>query len=105
MAVQSCTAFEGYRRIASGEVSYVATKAKVVFDRAGRSPVLIFDDQTSELVEIDLRGTRKEVVERLKTSRLCADPKMDDVPRGPGRPKLGVVAREVTLLPRHWQWL
>jgi hypothetical protein len=25
--------------------------------------------------------------------------------RGPGRPKLGVVAREVTLLPRHWEWL
>ncbi len=26
-------------------------------------------------------------------------------PRGRGRPKLGVVAREVTLLPRHWDWL
>ena len=26
-------------------------------------------------------------------------------PRGPGRPKLGVVAREITLLPRHWDWL
>ena len=26
-------------------------------------------------------------------------------PRGPGRPRLGVVPREVTLLPRHWQWL
>lgn len=25
--------------------------------------------------------------------------------RGPGRPKLGVVSREVTLLPRHWDWL
>jgi len=23
----------------------------------------------------------------------------------PGRPKLGVVAREVTLLPQHWDWL
>jgi hypothetical protein len=27
------------------------------------------------------------------------------VARGPGRPKLGVTAREVTLLPRHWEWL
>jgi hypothetical protein len=26
-------------------------------------------------------------------------------PRGRGRPKLGVVSREVTLLPRHWEWL
>ena len=30
---------------------------------------------------------------------------MDGTPRGRGRPKLGVVAREVTLLPRHWDWL
>jgi hypothetical protein len=29
----------------------------------------------------------------------------DGAARGPGRPKLGVVAREVTLLPRHWDWL
>jgi len=29
----------------------------------------------------------------------------DAAPKGRGRPKLGVVAREVTLLPRHWEWL
>ena len=33
------------------------------------------------------------------------DPSEADPPRKPGRPKLGVVAREVTLLPRHWAWL
>jgi hypothetical protein len=33
-----------------------------------------------------------------------ADPAAS-VPRGRGRPRLGVVAREVTLLPRHWDWL
>ena len=24
---------------------------------------------------------------------------------GPGRPRLGVVGREISLLPRHWEWL
>jgi hypothetical protein len=28
-----------------------------------------------------------------------------DGTRGPGRPRLGVIGREVTLLPRHWEWL
>jgi hypothetical protein len=54
---------------------------------------LIFDDHTGKQVDFDLRGTVAEVVAR-------AVP-----PRGPGRPKLGVVAREVSLLPRHWEWL
>jgi hypothetical protein len=68
-----------------------------VVDRGERAPVVIFDDASSQVVEIDFRGTPAEVVERL-------EPKAE-APRGPGRPKLGVVAREVTLLPRHWEWL
>ena len=110
MAMASCTAFEGHRRIATGDVAHVAAKAKSVVDRGGPSPVLIFDDATSELVEIDFRGTRTDVLARLKTPASvtpdsAADPAAADAPRGRGRPKLGVVAREVTLLPRHWQWL
>ena len=69
---------------------------------AGRhDPVLVFDAQTSEPVELDLRGSRDDVLRRLPEA---ATPE-PDAPRGPGRPKLGVVAREVTLLPRHWDWL
>lgn len=83
-----CTAFEGSRQIASGELAEVVLQAKTAID-----PVLIFDDSTSELIEVDFRGSGEEVVQRLAA------------PRGPGRPKLGVVAREVTLLPRHWDWL
>lgn len=98
-----CTAFEGTRRIASGEVLEVALKVKEVLDRGEQGPVLIFDDRTSELVELDLRGTADDVRNRLAAT-LPADPE-PVVPRGPGRPKLGVVAREVTLLPRHWDWL
>ena len=105
-----CTAFEGFRCIASGELTQVALKTKEVIDRGGIAPVLIFDDLTSEQVEVDFRGTSAEVLKRLEeTSQDSPDdaPAHSDegAPRGPGRPKLGVVAREVTLLPRHWDWL
>jgi hypothetical protein len=105
-----CIAFEGSRRIASGKLAHVALKAKEVLDRGERGPVVIFDDQTSHVIEVDFRGTGKEVVERLSVSAVkCADegetPRQSVETRRVGRPKLGVVAREVTLLPRHWDWL
>jgi len=93
----TCTAFQGARRIASGPLAEVALAAKRAADRG--DAVLVFDDATSRPVELDLRGSEAEVLARLPAS---AEP---DTPRGPGRPKLGVVAREVTLLPRHWDWL
>src|SRR5262249_19801287 len=97
------------RRIASGTVADVARKAKQVVDRKKHAPLLIFDDVTSELIEIDFRGTAEDVVARLQPLPASAEATMDGSPeqlaRGPGRPKLGVVAREVTLLPRHWEWL
>src|ERR1017187_8096790 len=83
----NCTAFAGTKRIASGELKEVAAKAKEVWDRDKWAQVLIFDDVTSELIEVDFRGSP------------------ENVPQRPGRPRLGVVAREVTLLPRHWDWL
>jgi len=111
-----CTAFEGTRRIASGGLLEVALKTKAVLDRGERAPVLIFDDATSEVVEIDFRGTAEEVAARLEAGRVATTPGATNpespapaaerpAPRKPGRPKLGVVAREVTLLPRHWAWL
>jgi len=102
---RSYTAFEGDRRIARGSLADVAVEVKCVVDRGGPTAVLVFDDETSEQAEIDLRGTAEDVRNRFEpTSRPEADPD-EGVPRGPGRPKLGVVAREVTLLPRHWEWL
>lgn len=104
-----CTAFEGVRRIASGELGPVALRAKEVIDRGETAPVLIFDDLTSELVEVDFRGTAEDVAGRIAkrfgAASPFAPPALPAAPRGPGRPKLGVVAREVTLLPRHWDWL
>lgn len=94
---RSCIAFEGSRVIAAGELAGVAVRVKKVLARGERGPVLIFDDETSQLIEVDFRGSVEQMAARLARSSEPA--------RGPGRPKLGVVAREVTLLPRHWDWL
>lgn len=106
-----CTAFEGLRRIATGELSDVALATKGVVDRPDHAPVLIFDDESGEVVELDFRGTLGDVLARLEglPGGQGTDPDRPDSnregQRGPGRPKMGVVAREVTLLPRHWEWL
>jgi hypothetical protein len=103
MANGNCTAFQGARRIASGPVTDIAARVKAVIDKGEPSMILIFDDATAEPVEIDFRGSVQDVIARL-TARSDGE-RCEDQPRGPGRPKLGVVAREVTLLPRHWDWL
>ncbi len=105
---RSCTAFAGTRRIHCGDLRDVALKAKEVLDRNESARVLIFDDLTSELIEVDFRGTPADVTRRISALAPTQDdesPKAADGARRPGRPKLGVVAREVTLLPRHWDWL
>jgi uncharacterized protein len=98
-----CTAFEGARCIAAGELADVARKAKAAIDQGEQ--VLIFDDATSEAIEVDFRGTAEDVLQRLARPDGKQTAAVPEAPRGPGRPKLGVVAREVTLLPRHWDWL
>lgn len=102
-----CTAFNGARRIASGDLVHVARKVKEALLRDEQAPILIFDDVTSEPVEIDFRGDIEAVVRRLAVRSGGEPPPADPgtAHRGPGRPRLGVVAREVTLLPRHWEWL
>jgi len=98
-----CIAFDGHRLIASGPLPEVALAAKQALDAGAQGPLLVFDEASSQPVEIDFRGTPKQVLARL--ARTTAAPVPATAPRGPGRPRLGVVAREVTLLPRHWDWL
>ncbi|MCX5513237.1 DUF2239 domain-containing protein [Kaistia algarum] len=106
-----CTAFCGLKRVASGLAGDVAVAVKGLVDRG--ETVAIFDDATSRPIEIDFRGTAEEVRARIDTEPETVEavaktePADMDIPaaRGRGRPKLGVVAREVTLLPRHWEWL
>lgn len=100
--------FEGERRIASGDLRDVARAAKQTLDRHREASILVFDSETSGPVEIDFRGSLDDVLGRLPDRAAAPEPSGEaepTAPRGPGRPKLGVVAREITLLPRHWDWL
>jgi hypothetical protein len=97
----SCfTAFEGQRRIASGPLADVALAVKRAETRT-TAPIAIYSDATGRPIDLDLRGSDDEIAARLQRTL----PTEATEPRGRGRPKLGVVAREVTLLPRHWEWL
>jgi uncharacterized protein len=103
---KSWIAFEGHRCLATGDLLEVARKAKEAMDNPGHGPVLVFDAITSSQIEIDFRGSVEEVVERLAPLQQSDTPSLAAPERrGPGRPRLGVVGREVTLLPRHWEWL
>ena len=103
-AVIVCTAFVGHKRLASGPLEYVALAAKHA-DAGDAALVQIYDDATGRVIDIDPRGSDADMIARLPRALADAAPTSSDVPRGRGRPKLGVVAREVTLLPRHWEWL
>jgi uncharacterized protein len=102
------TAFVGSRRLASGLLADVALVVRKASKSTGAEPIIIFDDATGRPIDLDLRGTGQEVIARLQPltpNQETADEAPASEPRGRGRPKLGVVAREVTLLPRHWEWL
>ncbi len=99
---QRCIAFDGPRCIAAGPLRAVALAVKAMIDTNQAARILIFDSTTGEPVEIDLRGSAEDIAARLGSGADLAE-RQDR--RGPGRPRLGVVAREVTLLPRHWDWL
>jgi uncharacterized protein len=94
------TAFEGLRRLASGPLTEIAPAIKRAEARAAE-PISIFSDATGRAIDLDLRGSVDDMLKWL--GKATEEPGSE--PRGRGRPKLGVVAREVTLLPRHWEWL
>jgi len=108
-----CTAFVGTDQFASGSLIDVALAIKAAEGVGADAPILVFDDASGSVVDLDLRGTTAEIVTRLAerqrretaTTRSRKASLTDAETRGRGRPKLGVVAREVTLLPRHWEWL
>ena len=112
-ATPSYTSFNGHKRIASGSLPVNALAVKSASASDLPSPLLTFCDQTGRVVEIDIRGSDAEMLARLPPERCQLQENESALknsgesgePRGRGRPKLGVVAREVTLLPRHWDWL
>ncbi|SOZ34980.1 DUF2239 family protein [Cupriavidus neocaledonicus] len=113
------TTFDGHRRIASGPLPDNALALRRALDHGAAGPVLVFDDSTGRSIDLDTSGTVDEMLERsaVRAAQLAApqpvagaggkggDAPETAEPRGRGRPRLGVVSREVTLLPRHWEWL
>jgi len=118
------TAFQGFRRIATGDLPQVAISIK----DTPQGDVLVFEDVTGRQVDLDMRETPEEIRAKHDQEAAPGKPESSDQegtaplnaagrlryaagseeagePRGRGRPRLGVVAREVTLLPRHWDWL
>jgi uncharacterized protein len=118
------TAFENDQIIAAGPLSIVAAALRNAMNAHPTAMCLVFDDDSGQTVELDVRGSEADVVQRVAHRDPSPAPHHDNVvaeataqltdsagtpdattSRGRGRPKLGVVAREVTLLPRHWDWL
>ena len=113
------TAFEGHHRLLSGLLVEVALAVKTAVENGSTSQFLVFDDATGRVIDLDLRGTKAEVIDRLtrppkesiggevsrRDNATESSKEATSEHRGRGRPKLGVVAREVTLLPRQWEWL
>jgi uncharacterized protein len=120
------TSFNGHRRLATGPLEAVALAVKQAARNGAAGPVLIFDDITGRSIDIDMRGSDQEMLVRLAAHPASTDDRAESEqpgsysrgapdsidadapatqPRARGRPKLGVVAREITLLPRHWEWL
>ncbi|MBV7501700.1 MULTISPECIES: DUF2239 family protein [Achromobacter] len=105
----SHTAFEGHRMLAAGALADVALAVRQALNARRNDAVLVFEDTTGKQIDLDLRGDDAQIVARHTPTDVVApaidDAQPGDTPRGRGRPKLGVVPREVTLLPRHWDWL
>lgn len=102
------TAFIGERRIASGSLTEVGLAVKRRLEAGEEGTVAIFDDETGDVIDLDWRGTDEELAARLAAAAAADSDEPAPAPgrkEGPGRPRLGVVGREVTLLPRHWEWL
>lgn len=113
-----CTAFEGDRLLQSGPLVEVALAVKAAVKSHPSSAILVFDDLTGRVIDLDLRGTQADIIGKFAQppqtpagrNRAAQGEEPPSVmesvePRGRGRPRLGVVSREVTLLPRQWEWL
>lgn len=112
----SYTCFDGHRHVDTGSLQSIALVFKKLMVAGSDTPVLVFDNASGRTIDLDIRGTDAEVLARLplaaasdavvtETDGAEADASLQAAARGRGRPKLGVVPREVTLLPRHWEWL
>ena len=105
--------FAGHERLKAGDLLTVAIACKA---HGASADVLAFEMASGRQIDLDVRGSEAAIARRYSKDNSAVDdstshqPEHDrspggDGPRGRGRPKLGVIGREVTLLPRHWAWL
>jgi hypothetical protein len=97
------TAFEGNQMLFQGDLAKVVLKIKRKLGKSDQGSVLIFSDETGKPIDFNFQGTEKDVLKRLEV--FVSPDEASKENQGPGRPKLGVISREVSLLPRHWEWL
>ena len=100
-------AFEHHQMTATGQPAAVIAAIQQRLAATPHAMPVVLDAVSSERIELDWRAPMESLLAALPThAPEPADGEAaDGTPRGPGRPKLGVTAREVTLLPRHWEWL
>ncbi|MBX9666187.1 MAG: DUF2239 family protein [Candidatus Obscuribacterales bacterium] len=98
----SCAVFVENKLLREGDIVDVALYLKRLSDLP---PYLVFDAASGKQVDLDLSGSESDIISRIQADFPSATAEEGAERKGPGRPKLGVVAREVTLLPRHWDWL
>ena len=106
----SYTSFVDHKNLMSGSLEQVALAVKKAAENDNSKAILIFNNSTGRAIDIDTCGAESDVLDRLANRGVdtCRERSEPDEPRrtrSRGRPKLGVVSREVTLLPRHWAWL
>jgi hypothetical protein len=99
------SAFAGHDLLAWGPLQSTLLAAKERQDLGEERPILFFDESTGAQFDMNLAGSAQDVLGRLVQHPQFASTAGCGHRNGPGRPKLGVVCREVSLLPRHWEWL
>lgn len=97
--------FVGQRLVARGSLIDVALALQAELERAVGSDPTLIDDSTGQSIGLSLHGTPEELRERIESYLAPGSEAMPPPKPGPGRPRLGVVSREISLLPRHWEWL
>lgn len=97
LSTPSFICFSGPNQIAAGSLAEVALAAWHFTYANPAASTLTFDRKTGKVVDLNLSGASRDIADRYEPKIVA--------PAKRGRPKLGVVAREITLLPRHWEWL
>ena len=96
------TAFESEKILFKGPLADLILKVKKRLGKSENSSILIFSDSTGKNIDFNFQGSEKDVLKRLE---IYSEEVGINQSAGPGRPRLGVVSRVISLLPRHWEWL